>query len=40
MKINPNDIYSSIIPANVKFEVVENKELTIVKFKDTLDLFQ
>jgi hypothetical protein len=38
MEINPNDIYSSIIPANVKFEVVENKEVTVVKFKDTLDL--
>jgi hypothetical protein len=38
MEINPNDIYSSIIPANVKFKVVENKKVTVVKFKDTLDL--
>jgi hypothetical protein len=38
MEIDPNDIYSSIIPANVKFEVEENKEVTVVKFKDTLDL--
>jgi hypothetical protein len=38
MEKNPNDIYSSIIPANVKFKVVENKKVTVVKFKDTLDL--
>ncbi|QUW22086.1 hypothetical protein JSQ81_00390 [Sporosarcina sp. Marseille-Q4063] len=38
MKINPNDIYSSIIPTNVEFEVVEKNEVTVVKFKGTLDL--
>ncbi len=38
MKVDPNDIYASIIPPNVNFEVIENKEVTIVKFLETLDL--
>ena len=36
MKIKPNDIYSPVIPENVKFEVVEKNELTVVKFKEQI----
>ncbi|WP_172369424.1 hypothetical protein [Sporosarcina jiandibaonis] len=38
MKVKPNDIYFPVIPANLKFEVVEKNELTIVKFEKPLDL--
>lgn len=38
MKVKLNDVYSPIIPENVEFEVIEQKELTIVKFENKLDL--
>jgi len=38
MKNNPNDIFSSVIPKNIEFEVTEEKGLTSVKFVEPLDL--
>lgn len=38
MKNNPNDIFSSIIPNNIEFEVIEDKGFTRVRFEEPLDL--
>lgn len=38
MKNKPNDIFSPVIPRDIDFEVIEEKELTKVKFKNELDL--
>jgi hypothetical protein len=40
MKKNPNDVYSSVIPSNVNFEVIQEKETTRIKFSEPLDLEQ
>lgn len=38
MKNGPNDIFSPVIPNNIEFEVIEEKDLTRVKFEEPLDL--
>lgn len=40
MKKNPNDVYSSVIPQGVNFEVIQEKEKTLIKFTKPLDLEQ
>lgn len=38
MKISPNDIYTSVIPSHVNFQLEKNNELFIIKFEELLDL--
>lgn len=38
MKEKPNDVYSSVIPNGVDFDVIEEKGLAILKFKKEIDL--
>ena len=38
MKNKPNDIFSPVIPSDIDFEVIEEKGLTRIEFKEPLDL--
>lgn len=38
MKNKPNDIFSPVIPKDIDFEVIEEKDLIVVKFEEPLDL--
>lgn len=40
MKKNPNDVYSSVIPSEVNFEVIQEKDKTRIQFSKALDLEQ